>query len=593
MSDPASATDTWADAERVAALIAVAPSLLGGLRLRAGPGPVRKLWLETLQTLLADRPLRRVPLHVTESHLLGGLNLTATLSAGHLVAERGLLAQCNNGVAVLAMAERCQRQTVTHLCSALDNGAIHLQREGIQEIHPAALAVIALDEGLPDEHTASALNERLAFYIDLHNVSIRDVDDGEYTAMDIARAREQLPNVTVSDSQQETIAAMATVLGVSSPRAWMFALRTARVMSALTGRSAVHDDDITQAIRLCLAHRATQLPEMPADLDTEEAQQDPETPDSPPDDPQNASDQEQPSSQQKTALPDQLLEAATAAIPAALLEALTVNAKAVAKNPHSGTSGALQRQLHRGRPIGVIQGDPRRGGRLSLIDTLRAAVPWQRLRDQADADGPRRIRIERDDFRLVRFNQRSPSTTIFVVDASGSAALHRLAEAKGAVELLLADCYVRRDEVALIAFRGQSAELLLPPTRSLVRAKRSLAGLPGGGGTPLASAIELADAICDQVTRSGHNAGVVFLTDGVANIARDGSQGRERATADALTAAANLASRNVTSLVIDTSPRAQSRAKRLAEALDARYVAMPHADAKRLKGAIAQTQGIG
>ena len=114
------------------------------------------------------------------------------------------------------------------------------------------------------------------------------------------------------------------------------------------------------------------------------------------------------------------------------------------------------------------------------------------------------------------------TTTIFVVDASGSAALHRLAEAKGAVELLLADCYIRRDQVALIAFRGSAAELLLPPTRSLARAKRSLAGLPGGGGTPLAAGLDAAFALSDSIRRKGQTPTVIVLTDGRANIARDG-----------------------------------------------------------------------
>jgi magnesium chelatase subunit D len=143
--------------------------------------------------------------------------------------------------------------------------------------------------------------------------------------------------------------------------------------------------------------------------------------------------------------------------------------------------------------------------------------------------------VRKDDFRIQRFKHRSETTAIFVVDASGSSALHRLAEAKGAVELLLADCYVRRDRVALVAFRGRGAELLLPPTRSLVRTKRSLAGLPGGGGTPLAAGIEAGLALADGVKRRGGTPLLVLLTDGRANVARDGSGGRVKAGEEALT----------------------------------------------------------
>ena len=172
-----------------------------------------------------------------------------------------------------------------------------------------------------------------------------------------------------------------------------------------------------------------------------------------------------------------------------------------------GKAGALQKSNKRGRPAGVLRGDLRAGARLNVIETLRAAAPWQPLRRrEAAASGETsrpRILIRKDDFRISRFKQRTETTTIFVVDASGSAALHRLAEAKGAVELLLADCYIRRDQVALIAFRGSAAELLLPPTRSLARAKRSLAGLPGGGGTPLAAGLDAAFALSDSIRRKG------------------------------------------------------------------------------------------
>ena len=229
-----------------------------------------------------------------------------------------------------------------------------------------------------------------------------------------------------------------------------------------------------------------------------------------------------------------------------------------------------------------------------MIETLRAAAPWQPLRRrEAGGHGAQaRVLIRHEDFRLARFKQRTETTTIFVVDASGSAALHRLAEAKGAVELLLADCYVRRDQVALIAFRGTGAELLLPPTRSLARAKRSLAGLPGGGGTPLAAGLDAAAMLADSIRRKGQTPTVILLTDGRANIARDGSAGRPRAEQDATASARQLRAANIAGVLVDTSPRPQPLAAQFAAEMGAHYLPLPHADAATLsKAVLATTQG--
>jgi magnesium chelatase subunit D len=255
-----------------------------------------------------------------------------------------------------------------------------------------------------------------------------------------------------------------------------------------------------------------------------------------------------------------------------------------------GKAGALDASRLRGRPNGVRRGEPRSGVRLNLIETLRAAAPWQALRraqaSQAEPLSPARIQVRREDFHITRFKQRSQTTTVFVVDASGSSALNRLAEAKGAVELLLADCYVRRDSVAVLAFRGRSAELMLPPTRSLVRAKRSLAGLPGGGGTPLAHGIDAAVALADTVRRRGDTPLIVLLTDGRANIARDGSPGRPRAHEDALSAARQLRVAGFSALLLDTSPQPQAQAEQLAQAMGAAYLPLPHAGAAVLSQAV-------
>jgi magnesium chelatase subunit D len=196
---------------------------------------------------------------------------------------------------------------------------------------------------------------------------------------------------------------------------------------------------------------------------------------------------------------------------------------------------------------------------------------------------------------VVRRRQRRSTTALFVLDASGSAALHRMAEAKGAVELLLADCYARRDRVAVLAFRGREAQVLLPPTRSLVRAKRCLAALPGGGGTPLAAGIDSARGLADVVQRGGGTPLIVLLTDGRANIARDGSAGRTRALDDALAAARALAQLGCATLLIDTAPQPSEPARAVAAAMAGRYVALPHADARAMagvvSGAMARTAG--
>ncbi len=196
------------------------------------------------------------------------------------------------------------------------------------------------------------------------------------------------------------------------------------------------------------------------------------------------------------------------------------------------------------------------------------------------------VHVERDDFRVCRYKQKRETTAIFVVDASGSAAFRRMGEAKGAVELLLADCYVRRDRTALIAFRGKGADLLLPPTRSLQRAKRSLADLPGGGGTPLCAGIEQALLVATQVRRSGGTPLIVFLTDGRANIARDGTADRATAMRDAEDAARTMRSAGYRSMMIDLSEQRQGAARQIALAMGASYLPLPHADAARISRAV-------
>ncbi len=581
-----------------AVLFAVDPVGLGGVVLRSGAGPARDRWLARLaQWLPAGTPWRRVPLQINEDRLLGGLDLSATLQAGRPIAQRGLLAEADGGVVVLAMAERLTASTAASVSAAIDTQELVAERHGIGARHSSRIGVVALDEGIADDEQVPArLRERLAFHLSLSSggrEAADAADDLLFTRHDVAAARARLSGVRIDDDIVEGLCAASLALGVESVRATLFACRAARAASALDGRDQVNAQDAALAAGLVLAPRATQLPAAQAEPEdaADDPQDDPpddapdETPAEPPDDGQTPpSDTDEPATPQ-VAVDDVVLEAALAAIPPGLLATLALGRAAV-RTPSSGRVGAAKLGNARGRPTGARRGEPQGGARLNLIETLRAAAPWQALRRrEAEAAGravPTRIQVRREDFHVWRFKQRSETTTVFVVDASGSAALNRLAETKGAVELLLADCYVRRDSVAVIAFRGAGAELLLPPTRSLVRAKRSLAGLPGGGGTPLAAGIAAAHALADAVRRRGATPVLVLLTDGRGNIARDGKPGRARAAEDALAAARQMRLDGFATLLLDTSPQPQEPARQLAAAMGARYVPLPYAGAAAL-----------
>ncbi|MFC3685773.1 magnesium chelatase subunit D [Hydrogenophaga luteola] len=586
-----------------AALLAVDPSGLGGVALRGPAGPLRDQWLALLRRLLPPgSPWLRVPSHAGDAALLGGLDLNATLETGRPVAQPGLLARADGGVLVLPMAERVSPGVASRLSAVVDRQQVVLVREGLSLRSPARFALLALDEGMADEERPpAALLDRLALHLLTEPAPEGEIPP-DWLAADIERAQMRLPHVTLPEPVLQGLCAAALAWGIDSLRAPLMAVRVARAAAALDGRNEVDDTHAALAAALVLAPRATRMPP-PATSDDADPHPSPaepgpapqaaasppapHRPDEHPADRDAAQDTGQP---EQAALEDRLVEAVRASIPPGLLAALQAGQARQARASAAGRAGAASKHPNRGRPVGSRRAEPRSGARLHVLDTLRAAAPWQRLRQEA-AGGPARLRVRREDFHVVRYRQHRPTTTVFVVDASGSSALHRLAEAKGAVELLLAECYVRRDRVAVLAFRGAGTELLLPPTRSLTRAKRSLGALPGGGGTPLASGIAAAAELAGQLTRGGDSATVVLLTDGRANIARDGSPGRTQAQQDALAAAQRFRAEGLSALLIDTSPQPSDPARTLAEAMGAAYLALPHAGAEGLAKAVQWAAG--
>ena len=593
-----------------ALLLAVDARGLGGAMLDHPLHEQARAFSLLVQRALPDgAPLRRVPSSVTPDRLYGGVDLAATLSTGTLVAERGVLAAADGGVIVVPMAERLSVAARTALCEVLDHAEVQVARDGISEQHAARICAVIMDESTDDESVHDALRERLAFVVRMSGSAaealLDDADDEELASWErqTRDARHRLMSVSVDDSWIAALCETADAFGIDSVRAPLMALRCARAHAALHGRLMLVEADAEIAAALVLAPRATRLPPPPEEPANENEQPDepppspPENtpPPSPPSEPPDAEAEDAPMPPSSST--DVLREAVASALPPGMLAQLL---EKVNGGTMHGRVGAEKQNMMRGRPRGARSGLPRGGSRLHLLETLRAAAPWQRARLKhaapvvAQSAGPAtpsakgrpRVNIRREDFRIRRFIEKTGTTVLFVVDASGSSALNRLSEAKGAVEMLLAESYARRDRVSLIAFRGQGTELLLPPTRALARAKKVLAALPGGGGTPLAHAIDAALEHALAAKRAGSAPLVVMLTDGRANIARDGAPGRPGAERDALMASARFAQQSIPAMFVDTSSRGEPVARRVAEAMRARYVLLPAANAKALGGLV-------
>ena len=614
---PQQRLDAWHDALTSLQILQLDPHGVGGVCLRAPHGPVRERWLQALASL--GLPLVKVPGSADAERLLGGIDLAHTLQTGQLRMQAGLLQQADQGLVCLPMAERLPPALLAPLLQALDTGQVAAMHHASA---PTAtrFGVVALDESLPDEAGVNtALQERLGLWLDVQTLSPSDIDAGLDDSMDealhirlspgaLTRAREQLQGMKASDAQLHALCASALGLGIGSLRAPSLALRVACAHAALGGRGVLDDEDLGFAARCVLAPRATQWPAEPSPEQTAEAPPDPQPPDTepdtqppdplPPDTPPTGDAPEEapadPQPQQPSAedLQEMMVAAALASLPPHMLDALATQQGA--RSGHtSGRSGQTRTGQQRGRPLPPRPGRPGGHARLHVLATLRAAAPRQRLRQAApDVDvshterSPRRIAIRGEDFHIQRYQQRSSSCLILALDASGSAALQRLAEAKGAVELLLQQSYARRDSVCIVAFRGAQSQLLLPATRSLVRAKRAMTGLPGGGGTPLALALKMAHEQAALLQRQGVTPILVVLSDGRANVTLQGLGGRTQAQADAQNWGQQWRATGHRALWIDTSMQPDAQAQQLAATMGASYLPMPQVQAQRMAHAM-------
>ncbi|MDE3231738.1 MAG: magnesium chelatase subunit D [Pseudomonadota bacterium] len=598
----------WNDAITSLQLLQIDPHGFGGIWLKAPFGPVRERWLQALHNSSVHTV--KLPGNIDLERLLGGIDLSTTLQTGQLRMQSGLLQQANAGVVCISMAERFPSALVAPITQAMDTQSIpSLNIKADAQPTPTKFGVIALDESLEDDAPiGKALQERLGIWLDLKdlapsdiqamNVDALDASDSASQAIDVQFSEEHLQHMRTllqhiqwTHDQALAMCATAQGLGIDSLRIPSLALRVACCHAALNLRETIDDEDLEFAARRVLAPRATQWPtEHPEETSAKEKSEQAPEPQAEENSPPPTSEQESedappeaPNSEPTAEdLQEMMVAAALASLPTGVLDALMTQSGRNQGNT-SGRSGQFRTGSQRGRPLPPRPGRPGGHSRLHVLATLRAAAPKQKLRG-AKVQG--RVAIRSEDFHVHRYQQHTSSCLILALDASGSAALQRLAEAKGAVELLLQQSYARRDSVCIVAFRGAQAQLLLPMTRSLVRAKRAMTGLPGGGGTPLALALKMAYEQAAQLHRQGVTPILVMLSDGRANVTLQGVGGRAQAQADALQWSAQWRQTGHRSLWIDTSIQPDPQVQNLAHTMGGSYLPMPQVQAQRVASAM-------
>ncbi len=534
--------------QQAAAVLAVAGKDVGGIWVRARAGETRRVYVNGLRKAVPDAV--RILTEMDDTALFGGVDVSASLSDGRKVLVEGLLMSSRGGL--LIGAERASPQLCGRLSAILDAGLGPL---------------IALDEGAePDEAPARSLTCRLGLFVSLDG--IRHANLGMPISDRRASVAQNLyPKVIISAELETKTAEFACYLGIDDHRLAIYARSAAKACAALSNRHIVREEDVELAATLVFAPRSSAIESPPQ---PESQQPEVEDRQRPSDDTTLSADTELEVDATKVPLPDLLL-AATGTAP---------------RFTHGQGSGTPKAGTVRGRPLPSSPGRVSSDRRIDPVATIRAALPWQKLRASPRGQS---VSLRPNDVRLKRFETRSQRVIIFAVDASGSQAVARMAEAKGAVEHLLSEAYRSRDEVALLAFRGSEAKVLLPPTRALVRARAHLSALPGGGATPLAAGLVAAHTVASGVRGKGGHPVIVLLSDGKANVPLAGNGDREQAKEDATSTAKAILRSGFETIVLDTARRPQETLAKLAGAMGARYLAMPYATGRSMSSAITET----
>lgn len=557
-----------------------------------------------LTTRSAPMRVVELPISATEDKVVGSLDISHALKCGEKRFEPGILAEANRNILYVDEVNLLNDHIVDVLLDAAAMGMNFIEREGVSYSHPSSFILIGTMN--PEEgELRPQLLDRFGLCVDIEGIrdagtrvdvirrrQVYDSDPGAFVAAwavqeqdlknRILQAQALLPRVIVSDDILRMIAQICIDMAVDGHRADITMMKTALTIAAFNSRTEVNDEDVREAALLVLSHRMRRKPFSDQQMDRQKMEQSIENSRKERKQPEDRQDHQGSPHPQEPTRPDstattQFAEGAPFAVNQQQITSLhrTDNIRREGNGRRSVTESRSGRYVRSRVPETP-------GPDIALDATIRAAAPYQKGRV-----GPLTITIEPSEIREKVREQKTGTTLLFVVDASGSmGAQQRMIAVKGAILSLLIDAYQKRDRVGLVAFRGNGAELLLPPTSSVELARTSLQSLPVGGKTPLAHGLFTGfEVLKRELMINRHTIPrMILISDGRANV----SMGSGSPVEDARMVAAQIRDADISSLVIDSEKNFISfgLAQTLSEDLGGRYVRLDDLESGQLAGLV-------
>ena len=505
----------------------------GGILLTGKKGTGKSTLLKAFKDIAdsLDIPFIEVPMNVTEEALLGGIDIEETIRQGKRIYQRGLFCKANKGALVIEDINLFPNDILSLIFEVQSREENIIEREGIALKEPSKFVILATMNPEEADFSSHFLDrfgmcvimdevkdkEKRKEIIKLNLGYLKQNNDNE-TIKKILKSRDFIKKVKVSDEIKEYIAELTLKEAVSGHRAELFLMYASKAYAAYLEEKEVKKEHVDAVAPFVLIHRKRLIenPQTEEQKQHNERERNSENKENKENKPKNTSSSQFPEQGNLQERPSSEKEEVFSVGDSFKVKRILLKRDRILREAF----GRRTKTKIKGRGGRFVRSLIQKRDDIAISSTVRAAAPFQSIRGRKD-----HLIIKEQDLRYKEKERKMRHTVIFLVDGSGSMGVEqRMIQTKGAILSLLMDCYQKRDKVAMIVFRKDRAETILPPTASHELALKRLKEIPTGGKTPLSAGLMEAYKLIRllKIKEPENRFLVLLITDGKANVSLRG-----------------------------------------------------------------------